>query len=85
MPTLHVRNVPTELYDRIKELAERERRSISAEVITLLERVATEEGVTQARPSFGWAGALSHLKDQYTSVELQHLANEWRNDDGPAH
>ncbi|MCG3195858.1 MAG: hypothetical protein HUU16_08070 [Candidatus Omnitrophica bacterium] len=85
MPTLHVRNVPTELYDRIKELAERERRSISAEVITLLERVATEDGSVHAKPSFSWAGALSHLKDEYTSVELQHLANDWRSDDGPAH
>ncbi len=25
-----------------------------------------------------WAGALSHLKDKYTSVELQHKASEWR-------
>ena len=24
-----------------------------------------------------WAGALSHLKHQYTSVELQHKAVEW--------
>jgi len=24
-----------------------------------------------------WAGASSHLKDKYTSVELQHQAAEW--------
>jgi hypothetical protein len=28
---------------------------------------------------FDWAGSLSDLKDQYTSVELQHKALEWRN------
>jgi hypothetical protein len=27
---------------------------------------------------FDWVGALSDLKDKYTSVELQHLASEWR-------
>ncbi len=27
-----------------------------------------------------WAGALSHLKDQYTSLELQKKALEWRGD-----
>jgi hypothetical protein len=28
-----------------------------------------------------WRGALSHLKDRYTSVELQHLANKWRDEE----
>jgi hypothetical protein len=27
-----------------------------------------------------WAGALSHLKDQYTSLELQKKALGWRGD-----
>jgi len=27
---------------------------------------------------FDWEGGLSHLKDKYTSVELQHKALEWR-------
>jgi hypothetical protein len=25
-----------------------------------------------------WAGGLRHLRDEYTSVELQHEANKWR-------
>ena len=29
-------------------------------------------------PNFGWAGALKDLRDQYTSVELQHKISEWR-------
>jgi hypothetical protein len=28
---------------------------------------------------FDWEGGLSDLKEQYTSVELQHKALEWRN------
>ena len=29
---------------------------------------------------FDWAGALSDLRDRYTSVELQHKALEWWGD-----
>ncbi|HEY7068150.1 MAG TPA: hypothetical protein VII06_42255 [Chloroflexota bacterium] len=38
MAILHVRNVPDDLYDRLKESAAAERRSLSAEVISILER-----------------------------------------------
>ena len=37
MSILHVRNVPQELYVRLKQRAETQRRSLSAEVVTLLE------------------------------------------------
>lgn len=37
MAILHVRNVPEPLYERLKDRAEVQRRSLSAEVITLLE------------------------------------------------
>jgi plasmid stability protein len=36
MAILHVRNVPQELYERLQRRAEAQRRSLSAEVITLL-------------------------------------------------
>ena len=29
--------------------------------------------------SFNWQGALKEYKNKFTSVELQHKANEWRN------
>ena len=37
MAILHVRNVPDDLYERLKKRAAAERRSLSAEVIALLE------------------------------------------------
>lgn len=37
MPILHVRNIPNELYARLQRRAEVQRRSLSAEVLTLLE------------------------------------------------
>jgi plasmid stability protein len=48
MPILHVRNVPDELYTRLQRRAESQRRSLSAEVITLLEWAVEEaERVSQ--------------------------------------
>lgn len=38
MPTLYVRDVPSELYDRLREQAASARRSLSAETIELLRR-----------------------------------------------
>ena len=40
MPTLHVRNVPEELYQRLKRRAAERQRSLSAEVVLLLEHAA---------------------------------------------
>ena len=42
MAILHVRNVPEELYARLKRRAESQRRSLSAEAIILLERAMEE-------------------------------------------
>ena len=38
MAILHVRNVPDDLYERIRELADEESRSLTAEVVHLLEQ-----------------------------------------------
>lgn len=40
--------------------------------------IESRQGSERKIPQFRWAGALKELKDQYTSVELQHKANEWR-------
>jgi plasmid stability protein len=47
MPTLHVRNVPESLYDRLRQRAQERNRSISAEVVTLLDLVLEESDFTQ--------------------------------------
>lgn len=43
MATLHVRSVPEDLYERIQQLAQSRRRSLSAEVITLLYQALEDE------------------------------------------
>jgi plasmid stability protein len=42
MSILHVRNVPQDLYTRLKQRAETQHRSLSAEVVTLLEWAVEE-------------------------------------------
>ncbi len=45
MATLHVRNVPDDLYERLRHSAATKHRSLSAEIIDLL-----ESGVASSRP-----------------------------------
>ena len=44
MPSLQVRDLPKPIYDKLKALAERERRSMAQQVVVLLEQaLATKE------------------------------------------
>jgi plasmid stability protein len=47
MAILHVRNVPDELYENIRRQAQAHSRSISAEVIVLLQRALAETDRSQ--------------------------------------
>jgi plasmid stability protein len=49
MPTLHVRNVPEPIYDRLRQRAQERQRSISAEVIRLLDIALEESDNDQAQ------------------------------------
>ena len=37
-----------------------------------------QKPATRKPMTFAWSGALSHLKDEFTSVELQHQSSKWR-------
>jgi hypothetical protein len=63
------------LEEKIKELPPDLRREVEDFVdFVMVRRQPREPG----KFSFDWAGALQDLGDQYTSVELQHKANDWR-------
>ena len=50
MPTLYVENVPDELYDALRQRARQNRKSIAAEVLTLLkENIPTSEELKRRR------------------------------------
>jgi len=63
MPTLHIRNVPDDLYERLQSLAQAKHRSLSAEVIRLLSQALEKEELPLSsvlrRPSF--VGTLTSL------------------------
>jgi plasmid stability protein len=53
MPTLYVENVPKDLYEALRNRARKQRRSISAEVLLLLESsVPTEKELRTRRKLF---------------------------------
>jgi len=58
-----IKQLPPELQDEVKEFAK-----------SLLARKRKVRG----KPEFKWAGILKELRDQWTSVELQHQIARWR-------
>lgn len=49
MPTLYVRDFPEDLHRKIKSLADKNRRSVSAEVIVLIDEAIKHEAVLEQR------------------------------------
>jgi plasmid stability protein len=43
VPTLHIRNVPAEVYEALRRRAERSRRSLNAEVVEALREVVSRD------------------------------------------
>lgn len=66
------------MYDleaRIRELPP----DLRQEAVDFVEFLMTKRQKQERRvPSFTWAGALRHLRGQYTSVDLQHELAAWR-------
>lgn len=63
------------LEQRIKELTPEEKFKLEEFLNSL---VKNRKPKNIHKPTFKWAGGLMHLRDKYTAVELQHMANEWR-------
>jgi plasmid stability protein len=51
MATIHVRGVPEELYEQVRSLAAASQRSLSAEIIQLLEQALADEIVRKEQPA----------------------------------
>jgi plasmid stability protein len=66
MPTLHVRSVPEDLYRRLHALAQEQNRSLSAQVVTLLERALQDAELRQDQ-----ANALQSIRRRRFSPPAQ--------------
>jgi len=58
----------------VKDLPEEDQMRVREYVESLVNRRVKRKG----QPTFDWAGALIDLRDQYTSVELQHEISRLR-------
>lgn len=65
MAILHVRNVPEKLYKRIQKLAEEENRSVTAEVIQLL-----NQGLQAREARRGAMAVIERIRQRAQKIEL---------------
>ena len=66
----------TMLSEKLNQLPPEVQREALDFIEFLSQKYATTD--TKVPLEFPWAGALSDLKNQFTSVELQHRASDWR-------
>jgi hypothetical protein len=67
--------------NRLEELIKELPPEMQQEAVDFLEFLLQKRArLPQAPPKLAWRGALRHLRDRYTSVELQHKAQEWWGD-----
>ncbi|HEY0972476.1 MAG TPA: Arc family DNA-binding protein [Gemmatimonadales bacterium] len=89
MPTLTIKNVPDELYERIKESAAEHRRSINSEIIVCLERALAShrldpEALLARADAMRERAALSPLTDDLLGEARRRIANPVRDENGDA-
>jgi len=70
MPSLTVKNIPDDVYQRLKENASRHRRSLNSEVIVSLERI------TRARP-VEVKKTLARIDELRKSIHIPSLTEEF--------
>jgi len=74
MPTLYVENVPKEIYEALRSRARKRRRSISAEVMAILEENIPTASELRARRAF--VQKLKALRRKARMADGTHLSAE---------
>lgn len=79
MPTLTIKNIPDDLYDRLKESAEEHRRSLNSEIIVCLERALAShrldpEALLARADALRERAALSPLTDDRLTEARRRIA-----------
>jgi hypothetical protein len=70
-----MKNHTKPLEELVRGLPPEIRQEVKAFVTSLIRK---REKKPRGKLKSDWAGALKDLRDQYTSVELQHKISEWR-------
>lgn len=63
------------LEELFRQLPPEKRKEVRSYIEFLIHQ---QENRSRRQPLFGWAGALTDLREQYSSVELQHQISDWR-------
>ncbi len=71
----HVGPKMSGLDQKIRRLPREQKKEIEGLVDGLLK---SRKKKAKGKPAFKWAGIAQDLRDQYTSVELQHQISRWR-------
>ena len=79
MPTITIKNIPEDLYERLKEAARAHRRSINSEVIVCIERAVCSRRI-DVEAELAAARALREKTAGYTLTddEIKRLKEEGR-------
>jgi hypothetical protein len=64
------------LTEKIKELTPEEQEQVLKFIDEIILSKNDSKSTTY-HPTFSWAGGLAHIKDEYTSIELQKKSLEW--------
>jgi hypothetical protein len=70
-----MKNHAKPLDELVRGLPPEIRKEVKAFVTSLIRK---REKKPSGKLKFDWAGGLKDLRDQYTSVQLQHKISEWR-------
>ena len=65
-----------EIEKKVRKLPENLKKEVLDYIEFLLEKHRAKK--IKKRFKFDWEGGLSDIRDEFTSVELQHKASEWR-------
>lgn len=80
MPTITLKNIPEQLYDRLKSLAKLRHRSLNSEIIFTLEKavgLAEEDPHTLRQQAKGFRNSVL-AKGELTPDEIEKAINEGR-------
>ena len=66
-----------EIETKVRKLPENLKKEVLDYIEFLLEKHQGKK-IKKKRFGYDWEGGLSDLRDEFTSVELQHKASEWR-------
>jgi plasmid stability protein len=78
MVTITVKNIPDEIYERIKQQAKANRRSINSEIIAIFEQAIPKRSPTDVKEIMERARKVRELTSHYTINQDE--MNRWKKD-----